>query len=52
MRTSFDKREFLRSLDLAEDQFAEAGVMGVLKTCFSERGVEGDATEEDDDLVE
>jgi len=52
MRTSCDKREFLRSLDLKEGKFAEAGVVGVLNTCISERGVEGDAVEIEEDLVE
>jgi hypothetical protein len=49
MRTSLDKREFLRLLDfagLAEDQLAEAGVKGVLNTCLSTQGDEGDETEE------
>lgn len=47
MRASWDKREFLRSLDLTEDQVAEAGVTGVLNTGLSGCGVEGDAMEEE-----
>jgi hypothetical protein len=49
--TSFDKREILRSFDLEEDQFAEAGILGVLKTCLYWKGDIGDVTEEDDEAV-
>jgi hypothetical protein len=49
--TSFDKREFLRSFELKEDQFAEAGTVGVLKTCLFSKGDIGDVTEEDDEAV-
>jgi hypothetical protein len=52
-RTICDKREFLLPLGLGIDQFAEAGVMGVLNTFLSERGVVGDIREEiDDDTAE
>jgi hypothetical protein len=47
-RTTCDNREFLRSLDLVDDQFADAGVTGVLKI-----GVVGDTMEEvEDDIAE
>ena len=49
--TSFDKREILRSLDLEEDQFAEAGILDVLKTCLYWKGDIGDVTEDDDEAV-
>jgi hypothetical protein len=51
-RISCDKREFLRPVGLANDQFAEAGVNGVLNTFPSVRGVVGDARKVEDDAVE
>jgi hypothetical protein len=35
---SFDKRKFLCPLGMVEGHLAEAGIMGVLKTCFWKGG--------------
>ena len=50
-RTICDKVEFLRPFALADDQFAEAGVTGVLNTSLAGRGVAGHFTEQVEDTV-